>query len=208
MAIRAADWAASSFPWPNAAGAGSQVPTNQSISELTEAQQESQFKADVLGLRSDTAKYVKHLHQAQANDKSRKIATAAHVREQVHIGRSQVVEPYVNKTCRIGSCETVSGVVQQASRFITECAGQAGMNGTCARVFFADCNRFGRMSDDTLNNLFEAMQGVLAMDPANSCGFVLCTTVLSKKRLQGLYIYIFLFQNNYMQFKDVINVVK
>lgn len=161
------------------------MPSNKDITALTDAQQESQFKADVLGLSADAAKYVKYLYHVKSTEKSRKIATAAHVREQVHIGRSQVVEPFLSKMCRGGGCETVTSVVQQASRFIQECTGQAGPEGTCARIFFADCNRFGRMSDDALNNLFEAMQGVLAMDPVNSVGFVLCTTVLSKKRLQG-----------------------
>lgn len=162
------------------------MPSNESISALTEAQQESQFKADVLGLSADTAKYVKHLFQVKATEKSRKIAVAAHVREQVHIGRSQVVEPFLNKNCRVGSSETVGGVAQQSSRFIVECAGQVGPSGTCAKIFYADCNRFGRMSDDALNSLFEAMQAILAMDPVNSVGFVLCTTVMSKKRLQGV----------------------
>ena len=185
MALRAPDFTLELFPWPNAAGTSKEHVSNESIMELTEAQQESQFKSDVLGLSADTAKYVKHLHSIKATDKSRKIATAAHVREQVHIGRGQVVEPFLQKTCRIGACETVGGVVQQVTRFIGDCAGQAGADGVCAKIFYADCNRFGRMSDDELNNVFETMQAVLAVDPANSVGFVLCTTVMSRKRLQG-----------------------
>ena len=156
IALKSPEWTAEQFPWPGMDPSTSTAVMNNDIESLNEQQQECQFKADVLGLNTDCCRICKHLSEVESNTKAKQVAQASWVRGQIHQGRVQVVEPFVQS------------------------------NGTCLKVFYCDCHKFARMSDDAMNSMFEMLQQFASSDPKSSAAIILVTTVASKKRLTGL----------------------
>lgn len=161
--------------------------SNVDISALDEKQQEAQYKADLLAISSDVAKVLKWLSMKKDTSKARKLAQAAHVRSQIHKGRCEVVEPFMNSNCAFVPSESITGVSAGFNTWVKaySTVGSTG-HGRELRVGFADCNKLGRMTGQEVDNLALNMQKLLAADPENSCCIVVLTTVHSvKNRLQG-----------------------
>ena len=126
-------------------------------------------------------KFCTYNEERRANGKAKKLAAAAFARHQIHQGRVQVIEPYMEKFCKVTSAETVPSMSQAWARFL-QGASSEGLN---LKVLFADCHKFGRMSEDLLASFFDFLSQVAAVDPANFAAIIIPTTVMSKKRLQG-----------------------
>ncbi|CAJ1379393.1 unnamed protein product [Effrenium voratum] len=154
------------------------------LNAINEQQQESQFKADMLSLNADLCKYCLHVQEQQSNSKAQKIALAAWVRNQVHSARTQVIEPFMQNMCTIKGCETGASQVQAWSRFL-RCGPDSSTNGVVLKIFYCGCNKFGRMSDDAVSNMFDVVQQAAAQDPTNFAAIIVPTTVVPKKRLTG-----------------------
>ena len=52
-------------------------------------------------------------------------------------------------------------------------------------IAFADCNKYGRMSDDELNDLFGYYKSVILKDPARAIAVLIVPTLTSAKRQRG-----------------------
>ena len=188
IAARSPDWTLQEWPWPQSFGkeGATTNPTQLrlDLNAINEQQQESQFKADMLSLNADLCKYCLHVQEQQSNSKAQKIALAAWVRNQVHSARTQVIEPFMQNMRNIKGCETGASQVQAWSRFL-RCGPDSSTNGVVLKIFYCDCNKFGRMSDDAVSNMFDVVQQAAAQDPTNFAAIIVPTTVVSKKRLTG-----------------------
>ena len=171
------------FPWPGADKTVAELKGD--IANLSEQQQEMQFKADVLSLHADCMKVCRHFAEKTTNEKSRQIAQATWVRSQIHQGRCQVIEPYMQSHCFVKGGETVGALMDSWSKFVGDASAASALTGSVVKILFADCHKFARMSDDDLTALFDMMVRVSDADPKNFAGVVIVTTVASKKRLQG-----------------------
>ncbi|CAJ1458176.1 unnamed protein product [Effrenium voratum] len=188
IAARSPDWTLQEWPWPQSFGkegaTTNPMQLRLDLNAINEQQQESQFKADMLSLNADLCKYCLHVQEQQSNSKAQKIALAAWVRNQVHSARTQVIEPFMQNMCNIKGCETGASQVQAWSRFL-RCGPDSSTNGVVLKIFYCDCNKFGRMSDDAVSNMFDVVQQAAAQDPTNFAAIIVPTTVVSKKRLTG-----------------------
>ena len=183
IALKSPEWTAEQFPWPGMDPSTSTAVMNNDIESLNEQQQECQFKADVLGLNTDCCRICKHLSEVESNTKAKQVAQASWVRGQIHQGRVQVVEPFMQSNCMVKAGETIASLSHWWGKFSQNAAA---VSGTCLKVFSCDCHKFARMSDDAMNSMFEMLQQFASSDPKSSAAIILVTTVASKKRLTGL----------------------
>ena len=179
---RSPDFKHTDYPWwPKKDQA---LLKNVDISMLDTKQQEAQYQADLLAISSDVAKVLRWLSQKKDTLKARRLALAAHVRAQIHKGRKEVVEPFMNQTCSLQACESTSGPATGFNAWVRSWASPNG--GKDMKVGVADCNKFGRMTNAEVDNLAVNMQKMLSADPDNSCFVVILTTMhTTKNRLQG-----------------------
>ena len=171
------------FPWPGVEKTVAEMKGD--IANLSEQQQEMQFKADVLSLHADCMKVCRHFAEVNTNVKSRQIAQATWVRSQVHQGRCQVIEPYMQSHCFVKGGETVGALMDSWTKFVGDALAASALTGSLLKIVFAEGHKFARMSDDDLSALFDLMVRVSDADPKNFAGLVIVTTVASRKRLQG-----------------------
>eukprot|EP00435_Cladocopium_sp_Y103_P060440 s1331_g22.t1 len=146
------------------------------IANMSEQQQEMQFKADTLSLHTDCMKICRHFAEVKTNLKSRQIAQATWVRTQVHQGRCQVIEPYMQNHCLVKGGESVGALMDSWSKFVGDASAASALTGSVVKIVFSDCHKFARMSDDDLNALFDMMVRVSDADPKNFAGLVIVTT--------------------------------
>ena len=205
ISLKNPSWSVDDFPWPGRNAVPSSEAMKQDIESMNEKQQECQFKADVLALSTDCCRICRHLTDVQSSLKAKQIAQASWVRNQVHQGRLQVIEPHMENFCMVKAGESVASLAHTWGKFVGNAASVAG---TCLKIFFCDCHKFGRMSDDDLTTMMDMIQQVAAPDPANFAAVLIVTTVTSKKRLQGrpsplgftvLVYFVFQHSLNYIQ---------
>ena len=183
FSTRSAGFTHTDFPWwPK--DQNTVILNNIDISALDEKQQEAQYNADLLSISSDVAKVCKWLAMKKDTIKARKLAQTAHVRAQIHKGRCEVVEPFMQASCSFVPSESIAGTATAFNSWAR--AWMSANGGKDLKIGFADCNKMGRMTNQEVDNLAVNMQKILLADPENSCFIVVLTTLHStKNRLQG-----------------------
>lgn len=117
----------------------------------------------------------------QRTNKMKQLAVSMHIRNQIHKGRQDVLEPFMQGNCHMIACESNERCIAEFGAFVRKADG----GGKVAKLLYIDANKFGRMSDDELDCVATFVERITIMDPENTAAIFLMPSLLSKKRSKG-----------------------
>ena len=161
-----------------------QVFKEGDIETLDMARKESQFKTDLLALTRDAALFMKYFDGKAKTSKARKLAQNAHVRLQVHKGRSDIIQPFMETSCKVLATRDIPTALAVWQDFVKS-APVGGGSGHLLRIAYTDFNKLGRVTDSELDSMIRFLADFMAPHPQSSCAVVLLTSVTSRKRSGG-----------------------
>ncbi|CAE7499646.1 unnamed protein product [Symbiodinium sp. CCMP2592] len=161
----------------------------EQISKLDQESIQKQFEADCYKLSFDLSSFANHVEALGKNKRTAQIAKVCHVRAEMKRGSNSVVD-FIEKMCphhiSLYSDRDTSENIKKAS--IQSPSPYQWMNGTRpdAVIVWADLTKFGRVSNDTVNDLAELMRGVLQHSPQRSVGIIIVPVLASAKVANGI----------------------
>ena len=118
----------------------------------------------------------------QRSNKMKQLAVSMHVRNQIHKGRQDVLQPFMQGNCHMIACESNERCIAEFGAFARKADGGGGK---VAKLLYIDANKFGRMSDDELDCVAGFVERICIQDPENTAAIFLMPNLVSKKRSKG-----------------------
>ena len=144
--VKSPDFEVSQFPWPKKQEKeAAEAVSRSDVESLAAAQQDAQFKVDLMSLSADSAACLHYKQATVSTAKATAAAQAAHARAEIVAGRKEIVEPFMQSTCHVIAVDSINSAVREWEEFLRLNPTLEG--GQKVRVGVADLNKLGRVGD-------------------------------------------------------------